>query len=212
MASSTFKGNIIYSGFRQHSSNLNCTTIGIGLNEDYTELLTNRYFANEFDCSIGYEYAAKIAEMVEKIVGKDKMENLYLTSNLYGLIKELNKYSNSFEIMKFISDTDFVLKHLDDRKYKLFEKKMILNSMKNIRNFLIKTYSKMLSFQYHNKEINYETFSSMLLDFVADFPGRVTIKKHVFDVYDKDEIKILLNDFLENYKLDTTIDKVRTIK
>ena len=47
MSSSFVKDKLICSGFAQMNSKSNNKTIGVGINEGYTELLTSRYFNNE---------------------------------------------------------------------------------------------------------------------------------------------------------------------
>ena len=101
MASSVYLNGNYYSGFRQYSSD-DYTSIGKGLNEGYTQLLTERYFGHNDDFSKVYEYETFIAGKLEEIVGKFKMQELYLSANLYGLIKELNKYVSYEEIINFI--------------------------------------------------------------------------------------------------------------
>ena len=76
--------------------------IGIGLTEGYTDLLANRYF----NTSIQYNIEEDIAEIIELLIGRRKMEHLYLTSNQYGLIKELEKYTSLVEVSEFLMRLD----------------------------------------------------------------------------------------------------------
>ncbi len=92
-----FKTKTKYSGFCQN-------TIGKGINEGYTQLLTNR---NTEGFSYFYLYETRIATMVEEIVGQEKMQKNYFTANLKGLIEELTKYISEEEVMKFIQALDF---------------------------------------------------------------------------------------------------------
>ena len=77
---------------------------GHGINEGYTQLLTNR---NTEGFSYFYLYETRIATMVEEIVGQEKMQKNYFTANLKGLIEELTKYISEEEVMKFIQALDF---------------------------------------------------------------------------------------------------------
>lgn len=82
----------------------------VGLNEGYTELLTKRYFnnyANNSDVDV-YPHFIWIAEMLEKIIGEDKMEEYYFSSNIEGLITELEKYISREKVYDFIEDTDLL--------------------------------------------------------------------------------------------------------
>lgn len=92
--------NAKFIGFRQNG-------IGRALNEGYTELMNQRYFPN--DSYTSYITQVEIASQLERIVGKEKMEKLYLTSNLKGLIIELQKYASKEEIGRFIANSDYVL-------------------------------------------------------------------------------------------------------
>ena len=89
-----------YIGFQQKD-------IGKSLNEGYTELMNKRYFCD--DEMPSYYTQVTIAEQLERLVGKEKMENLYLRSDLKGLINELRKYASNEAIEKFISSSDYIL-------------------------------------------------------------------------------------------------------
>ena len=82
MASSCFRGNVVYSGFSQD-------LVGLGLDEGYTELLTRRYFKQQMHSRITYEDEVKLSSFIEKVIGRAKMESLYLKANIKGLLKFL---------------------------------------------------------------------------------------------------------------------------
>lgn len=79
--------------------------VGKGLNEGYTDFLANRYFAN-VGFQIGYPLEFLYASRLEKIVGKEKMEELYMSSDPQGLISELEKYETKDNIVDFIQLLD----------------------------------------------------------------------------------------------------------
>ena len=92
-----------YCGFSQKiEKNLN--SFGVGFNEGYTDLLSNRYF----DKTIMYHIEAEIAKQVENVVGRKIMEKLYLKADLKSLISELSKYSSLEEINDFINNVDMI--------------------------------------------------------------------------------------------------------
>lgn len=126
--------DISFSGFCQIRNNL---SIGRGLNEGYTELLTQRYFGTNNDIADSYIYLWIVAGYLELMVGKEKMQSLYLNADLLGLITELGKFISEKEIMKFIASTDFLLDYLDN-KPQIIEKRMILNNLRFVNYFLIK--------------------------------------------------------------------------
>lgn len=81
--------------------------MGLAINEGYTELMAHRYFPNRR--GIGYYDQVEIVKVLDKLIGQKKMEELYLTNNLKGLIEELNKYASLEDIQKFITNSDYIL-------------------------------------------------------------------------------------------------------
>lgn len=139
MASSVYLNGNYYSGFRQYSSD-DYTSIGKGLNEGYTQLLTERYFGHNDDFGKVYEYETFIVGKLEEIVGKFKMQELYLSANLYGLIKELNRYVSYEEIINFIRCLDFLNNNLNNKTMLIFRMDTIVKRIKIINSFLVKAY------------------------------------------------------------------------
>lgn len=78
------------------------TDIGIGLDEGYTDLMSNRYFND----SISEPFASNIALKLEMILEENKMHQLYTHNNLRELIKKLSKHSSSEEAKKIILGLD----------------------------------------------------------------------------------------------------------
>ncbi len=95
-----------YSGFLTQISFLE---LGRSINEGYTEIMTNRYFYYSIDDS-GYKEQIILCKELEEIIGKEKMEQLYVGANLNGLIKELSKYAKMEDVINFIKATDDILK------------------------------------------------------------------------------------------------------
>lgn len=98
--------NLFSFGF-QHSILSNGHTgrqilIGRWLNEGYTELLNIRYFGSDYGRS--YIHEVFLMNKLEHIIGKEKMEQLYISSDLKGLINEINKYLDKKETMSFIKE------------------------------------------------------------------------------------------------------------
>ena len=129
---------IYYSGFSQSARN-DIKTIGDGFNEGYTELMVSKYFGkkNLSNSSVCYQYLFEMANNIETIVGKDKMEHFYLTANLKGLVDELTKYVSHEDVMKFIAATDYLFKTLNDGKKKQNEKDTILEQLRFVNIFII---------------------------------------------------------------------------
>lgn len=193
MASSTYKEKIVYSGFSQMSLKPGFANLGKGINEGYTELLNRRYFIEEGGLIPSYEYELIITRKLEKIIGKQKMQELYLNANLHGLIQELKQYSNDEEIMKFISNTDFILFHLDHKILKMGEKKLLINSLKNVNKFLLKAYSTKLRERYLQKNITYEKLITKLAKYVSSLPSNIKTETRTYEALSNDELKECLD-------------------
>ncbi len=94
----------IFSGFCQIKGR---STIGIYLNEGYTEYLNCKYFSKN-ENSVYYKDHRTIARGIEDIIGEKEMERLYFDSDLKGLIIALSKYANEEEIMTIIRKMDIL--------------------------------------------------------------------------------------------------------
>lgn len=165
MASSVYLNGIYYAGFRQYSTD-NYVSIGKGLNEGYTQLLTERYFGHNSDFGKVYEYEMLIAGKLEKIVGKYKMQELYLNADLYGLIKELKEYASYEDIINFIQCLDFMNSNLNDNKAKLFRTNLIIKNIKIINSFLVKTYLVKLKREVSREIINNDSMVIKLSQYI----------------------------------------------
>lgn len=131
VASTYKKDKTFYSGFSQIKDT---TTVGIGINEGYTQLLTDKLIKT-ISLLQPYETESRIAGEIERIVGQDKMQELYFRADLPGLIAELSKYATRNEVIKFINEVDFAHNY----KYKKFRKEdvhMIKEVFDDINNFL----------------------------------------------------------------------------
>ncbi len=165
MASSYKDANnkIIYSGFSQIKKR---KTIGIGLNEGYTQLMAERYFNEcniEQRMSPAYKICRDISICLEKIIGKDCMENLYLSANLNGLISELLKYDSKEKILEFITSCDFIIRYFKDNSNKKpFFQPYINSTLNFIYNCLINWYEK---FKLIQNDLNGEEICQDVINF-----------------------------------------------
>lgn len=120
-----------FTGFEQTTLySVPIQNIGKAINEGYTEVITKRllnlislpispfeYHTQQKD--YGYFYFEGIANIIESIVGKEKMMELYFHSDLKGLIKELSKYKKENDIKQFIIDLDFLLKRKNSNQQQI---------------------------------------------------------------------------------------------
>lgn len=152
MASSFYDENrdFMYSGFSQM---INFKTIGNGINEGYTECMVERYYGYDFvkTSAQSYRYLEKITELLEFIIGKSKMEELYLNANLKGLIDELSNYVEVEDSINFIKSTDFI--------YNKFDKKSLTDikvrkNIEYINEFLVSLYASYAAKKYVDNKIS----------------------------------------------------------
>lgn len=165
MASSVFKNGTIYSGFRQHNNYNFKQDIGIGLNEGYTQVLTERFFGNIPETKYSYPFETHIAKLLEAIIGQDKMAKYYFNANLSGLVKELEKYSSYNNIINFITNLDLISKIQLLSPLHNLEPKLLVKALKEIIDFLFVTYNNMLKFQYNKGLISNDEYKLKLLIF-----------------------------------------------
>lgn len=100
MSSSFSSDDVKFSGFRQNS--FETYDIGKGLNEGYTALLCHEYFN---DCD-SYPTEKYIANILNILIGKKKMESYYFNADLCGFINEFNQYYDKEEIIYFLHCMD----------------------------------------------------------------------------------------------------------
>ena len=135
MSTSKRMGIFLFSGFSFHNLK-NKLAIGNGINEGYTQLLSERYFDESIKGN--YNYLVYMLTMVENIIGKEKMESLYMSSNLYGLVDELKKYASYKDICRFVTYTDYLLENMY-KKNLSNNKLVIIGSMcEFINEFIVK--------------------------------------------------------------------------
>lgn len=116
--------------------------LGKGINEGYTELLACTYFK---DYGITYKFQTMVASKLNELVGKETMERLYFTTDLRGLMEELQKYVDFEDIKGFITDLDFFTA-VNGKEIKPQGKnpdeidQMLIEKMDNVKKFLAKVY------------------------------------------------------------------------
>ena len=172
MASASYdkESETSYVGFRYSKSDI---SIGKGINEGYTEVLTHRYFPKKTPES--YMFETDIARKLETIIGTDKMILLYFRGDLLGLISELSNYMPEEEIMKFLKRVDFINGYYDD-----LGNTNIRESIFDIYEFLLKTYALKLKKQYEEGLINIDTFCQLSTDYLKSFKdnARFSLKNY----------------------------------
>ena len=148
-------------GFYQEDLGYN---IGSSLDEGYTDLLFNDIFNSE----INYTVEANIANKLQLILTKEKMQEMYTSNNLIDIVEFLSKYSSKQESVSFIILMDKLEKY--NHRYK-----KSINIMNILSNYLVDVYINALSFDYQVGVITYADIYDKLDIFKEEFI------KHAFD-------------------------------
>lgn len=99
---------IWYSGFNQYDTNTGAS-IGGGLNEGYTELLSSRWYFKGRVTS--YRPLVRLTELFEFFFDNPKdMENYYFNHNLPGFINYMEQFSSRKEIIEILLQMDIIRK------------------------------------------------------------------------------------------------------
>lgn len=188
------------SGF---SLNYDNHLIANSLNEGYTQLLTEKYFTKiEEDI---YLYEKRIALNLETIVTKEKMQSLYMNSDFFGLVKELEKYYNKEEIEKFIVNVDVIGEYMTNKNLVGLDEVSIINDLleRNIC-FLIKGYCKLLKKQ----KLSIEETKNKLIDYLYIMDIKYIERENDYE-YDICKInKVIEQNLGIEYTLDLDILKI----
>ena len=177
------RSNNYCGGFSQGNNN-----VGYGIDEGYTDLLTQRYFVKEDFSSIKYRYLRGISQKIEVIVGKEKMESLYMNADLLGLINELKLYSTEENVMKFITNMDFVYKYMSYGKMFGARKKLVNKALREIVEFIVKTYTNKLIREKEKIGFSKEKFVEYIEIFIGDITATLDTGKNKFNITNYEEV------------------------
>ena len=183
VASSTIKNGNKYSGLSQSFFYKGkWFNTAEGLNEGYTQILTERYFPNRKQELSSYPFEKEVALSLEKIIGKDKLEQFYFTNDLKGLMQELLKYTNRIdEIDSLIIKTDYINKTIYNRN-NIKEIYKINKNIKEVTFILIKIEINKLKQELENNLITEKEFNDILIDFIKSLSKfiKIGIKKFYY--------------------------------
>ena len=192
-ATTVNKNGICYSGFSQVPYFLS-GGFGTGINEGYTEYMVKKYFNTVSNTYYAYEVV--IASCLDKIVGIKKMEKLYLTANLYGLIEELKKYAKEEEILQFITSIDaYASRESLGDEFKPKNTAIIVKHVHDVNTFIFKCYCEKLLLLYDNNIINLEDLEKNALDYIRNY---INISKQYNVAYDKMNLNEIYKDAIES--------------
>ena len=104
VASTKVDEDNIYSGISLNDYN-------VGLNEGFTQLLTEEYFSINKEDTLTYPYETLVAKIIYLIMGKD-MLNSYLQADINGFLNNLSNYLSKEDIQLLINNLDFIHRNL----------------------------------------------------------------------------------------------------
>ncbi len=202
MCSTNYDSSYVTCGF---SLDLDKKSIGDGINEGYTDLLTARYF-NE-DISNSYLIESKFAANLERIIGRETMEKLYMNGDFIGFIKCLTQFYTIDEIEKFLLEFDIVSLYSDEYLSEDGENK--INSLvENCICFLIKGYSKVLA----NSRLSSELIKERIEMYFYDMKVSHSFYSNEY-IFDMNRINQIIEENLGKYAIidvkEEEISKVR---
>jgi len=116
MATRKKQNDTIYCGFHINDPKF---SFGLGLNEGYTEHLNLKYFSDMIAVK-SYPREMILATGIERIIGKEKMEQLFFDADLASLIKELEKYTSKKNAISIIHQIDILTESNNIKKTNIF--------------------------------------------------------------------------------------------
>ena len=142
-------------GFYQEDLGYN---IGSSLDEGYTDLLFNDIFNSE----INYTVEANIANKLQLILTKEKMQEMYTSNNLIDIVEFLSQYSSKQESVSFI----ILMDKLDKYNY---ENKKTIRLMNILSNYLVDVFVNVLVEFYSQGKFDKEDINIFFSIFKEEF-------------------------------------------
>ncbi len=135
------------------------------------------------------------------IVGKDRMEQLYLKADFLGLVQELKQYETEEKIMDFMAGMDFVNKYLRKKNNLPIQQSMLKTKLIQINQFLIMCYTKKMEKELIDKSITFDELKEKLSTYISMLGVTITAnnkrKSEVFNIQSlTSALKISSNDFI----------------
>ena len=198
------ENNIAYSGFYQISkTNINQNTnsnklihkqtkpneIGVAIDDAYTEILLYRLFKTK-KRFMSYKYEIQLISIIEEILTKEKMTNLYFNASLYDLVKSLESYSTTENIIEFITNLDTIYNLTD--YYNKYKSDIIIYHHK-ILNFITDIYFNKLKQDITLNNITLKTYNHKIrkyLHIIHNSYKYLELDKLKYNEYKKLLIKI----------------------
>ena len=189
MASRKKQGNTIYCGFHMNSSKF---SFGCGLNEGYTEHLNLKYFSDMLAVK-SYPKEMLLSVGIERIIGTEKMEQLYFEADMAGLIKELEEYTTRENAISIIHQIDKLSESMGSRKETLF-----LDTTKQIAHIIERKEGANLFSTYY-KNANQKTLINHIYEEIL-IKNKEKFQQMIFESLMKEEQELLKIYQKQEYK------------
>lgn len=118
-----------------------------------------------------YPYEVKVVEILELIIGQEKMTSMYFNNDLQALVEELTKYQDITKIKHFIADLDTINKIMMT-KLLSNRRKLLLDLEYKITIFLRETFKNKEAINNENKELSQEEFSVLEKEMIQNSYSR----------------------------------------
>lgn len=194
------ENKIYYSGFQQIDLEKK-TNFCRGLNEGYTEVLTERYFENTTQKQEGtfiYLFCRNVASLFEKIIGQEKMENLYLNANLKDLFFEAEKYNEKEQFLNFNHNMDYIYKYSFEKIKGVFIPNFYLQKIEPIQKYLLDTYVNKKLIELENQQINHNILINDISRFIKEVYEISIIKQKNYNILTKEDFIDYVNSKIQN--------------
>ena len=185
--SSSYYNGVDYSGLSQNN-------FGTGINEGYTELLMERYY----QYTDSYCAEKKIVNNLEKIIGRDKIEECYYTANLYEFVEVLKQYDTEETVLKFINYVDIMSSLIDNNILNKAYYPILIRSMKKINLYLLKWYVIKQQQLLEKKLISNKQYINSVQRYSKKLMNLKNTDLVNYNVFSKTKIKKELNKILKD--------------
>ena len=196
MASSKVQRRVICTGFLQQNKN---HMIGIGLDEGYTQLETERNFS-DYKVLPAYELLVHYCKMLENVLGEETLKKYYYTANLYGLIDHMKSYTSINNIMQFINDMDLLKKQIYSEKHGVFQGVLYRNAVDTIyrlNDFMFRINMIKITRLEEFDLINKEESDKLKYAFLRKCVDALVISNKRYEIYGRDYENVFNNTFEE---------------
>lgn len=184
MASTVQTDEMAYVGFKQR---MNGEMIGQGINEGYTQYLTEKFFPEyKSTTTISYPFETHFAGLVEEIVTEDTMIDMFFRADLRGLIIELSKYSTIKDAGNFIRQMDVL------NKYKYTELRFVdvqpelQEIIYELNEFLVNTYKNKLR---TTRGLSPRERDMKLIEFISKIESGYIYTRKKYDAFPKQNMR-----------------------